>query len=131
MGCILTCTKSFSDIVSEDGLSYSDNFSFAIPTNSVLKKIIKRIQSSDRFLLYSGKSSVNTSHRGVFFAIYEASRDVHISGKEFVLSLDLISEVEPRLSMKEISDISDCDGIAMFNRCNGQRVITQIQQIAF
>lgn len=129
MDYILTCTKSISDIITDDELNYSDSFSFAIPSRSVMKKTIKKVKSGDRFLLYSGQSSLSLMHKGVFFAIYEASKDVRIMAKEFVLDLNLITGIEPRLSMKELSELSDCEGIALFNRCNGQRVITQIEQI--
>ena len=113
----------------QDGLSYSDSFSFTIPGRSVMKKTIKKIKSGDRFLLYSGQTSHSFPHRGVFFAVYEASSDVKVMSKEFVLDLSLIASIEPKLSMKQLSELSECEGIALFNRCNGQRVITQIEHI--
>lgn len=129
MDYILTCTKSISDILSDDELSYSEKFTFSIPTKSVLKRTIKNIKSGDRFILYSGKSSYSLTHRGVFFSIYEATNDIHIMDKNFILNLKLISEIEPRISMKQLTEISSCEGVALFSRCNGQRVITKIEQI--
>lgn len=129
MDYILTCTKSISDILSDDELSYSERFTYSIPTKSILKRTIKKVKSGDRFILYSGKLSHSSSHRGVFFSIYEATNDVHVIDKNFILNLKLISEIEPRISMKQLTEICSCEGVALFSRCNGQRVITRIQQI--
>jgi len=131
MNYILTCTKSISDILSKDGLDYAVKFTFSIPTKNVLKRMVKNIKYGDRFILYSGKSSYSLSHRGVFFSIYEATNDVHVIEKNFILNLKLISEIEPRISMKQLMEICSCEGVALFNRCNGQRVITKIEQIPF
>ena len=126
---ILTCTKSISDILSDDESRCLDEFKFLIPVKSVLKRTIKNIKSGDRFLLYSGKSSSSFAHRGVFFSIYEATNDIYIINKDFILELKLISEIEPRITMKQLVEISSCEGISLFSRCNGQRVITKIEQI--
>jgi hypothetical protein len=126
---ILTCTKSLPDVMNPSGDGYRKFFSFRVPRNSVLKRTLRGVKAEDKFVLYSGKSAGNVTHRGVFFAIYQAQTDVVVTNKEFILNFTFVSEMKPKLRMNEILEHSISEGVELFVRCNGQRVITRIDQL--